>query len=98
LTDDKLSEEEKRIVGKAQTVSDDVDAEPVAVRTPEPSAMERKREPIPVRVQRTFRLYPELLEALSEVSTKRKQEGYELWSQDAIINHALSEWLRTNGY
>lgn len=93
LTDDKLSEEE-RIVKKSKTDSEDGDIEQSAMRMPEPSEMERKR----VRVQRTFRLYPELLEALSTASGKRKQEGYELWSQNAIINHALSEWLKANGY
>ena len=66
--------------------------------TPRLDDMDRKKEPSKVRVQRTFRVYPGLLEALSQASIDRKKSGYELWSQDAIVNDAITQWLCTQEY
>ena len=95
LNDEELTEKEEEIIRAASVIPE----KGQAIAQPESgdSSMEQKKSPPRIRVQRTFRIYPELLEALGTSSAKRKQAGYEQWSQDAIINHALKMWLEQYG-
>lgn len=98
LDEHALSETEKRIVEEAAIAPEQRVRTDLPTTAPDTSMMDRKREPVRIRVQRTFRVYPELLEALGQASVDRKRDGFDQWSQDAIINHCLAEWLHANGY